>query len=52
MMPWWQARIKRPGKATGEKGGVYAVDIVPGFLEYINTSSKEIGLTNVIEVIP
>ena len=39
------------GKAVGEKGWVYAVDIAPGFLEYINESSKEIGLENVTAVI-
>jgi len=39
------------GKEVGKTGWVYAVDIVPGFLEYINKSSKEIGLGNVTTVL-
>lgn len=39
------------GKVVGEKGWVYAVDIVPGFLEYVNKSAKEIGLRNVTPVL-
>jgi predicted methyltransferase len=39
------------GKAVGEKGVIYAVDIAPKFLEHIQQSSKEAGLGNVKTVL-
>jgi predicted methyltransferase len=40
----------KPGMQVADVG-VYAVDIVPGFLEYINEASREIGLKNVTTVL-
>jgi predicted methyltransferase len=39
------------GKAVGEKGVVYAVDIAPKFLEHIQQTSKAAGLANVKTVL-
>jgi len=39
------------GREVGDKGWVYAVDIAPGFLEYVSKSAKEIGLRNVTPVL-
>ncbi len=38
-------------KAVGEKGKVYAVDIAPQFIEYIDKTAKDEGLKNIVGVV-
>lgn len=38
-------------RAVGPDGKVYAVDIAPGFLDWIEKSAAEAGLTNVVTVL-
>ena len=38
-------------EAVGEKGWVHAIDIGPGFLQHINSTSAEAGLANVTAVL-